>query len=455
MTAPEIIPGIEDPPSALLSEREILSAAIWSPDRFSLVEAQVSTDDFWHPMHREIWREMVRMSGQGTPIEPTTVMTQFASRGTALTDKVLDLCSNRFAVGQNLGWHLGQLETASIARNFQETLIRGHQAAVNDWAAGDLGQGAMGVIEDVIEQLRVVQGMRQREMTTIDFLDIVQRVIPEENWVVPGLLASGERLLLTAAEGWGKSTLIRQMAACIAAGLHPFTFRAQEPRRVLVFDAENPQSVNTVEWGRLHESLDNLGANGRMPERGVLEIEERGPCDLLDPKQAASLYDLVETIRPNVIFIGPLYQLFEGNANDEEPAKKLARVLDRARMICGSAMVVEAHTPHQEMVKIYRPFGASLWKRWPEFGFCLHDDGSTDGLQGVELARVLAQRNSYFTAWRGSRSAGRDWPIQLSAGRHMPWESMDQRLRMQEPPAEPFFQEPEPPEDMQEQLDIG
>jgi hypothetical protein len=44
-----------------------------------------------------------------------------------------------------------------------------------------------------------------------------------EDWVIPGLLAREDRLILTGAEGLGKMMLLRQIAVCAAAGLDPFT----------------------------------------------------------------------------------------------------------------------------------------------------------------------------------------------------------------------------------------
>ncbi|WP_343752617.1 AAA family ATPase, partial [Sphingomonas japonica] len=62
------------------------------------------------------------------------------------------------------------------------------------------------------------------------------------NWLVPGVLEHGERLVLTGGEGGGKSVLISQMAATIAGGVHPFTADVmpnQPAHRVLVIDCEN------------------------------------------------------------------------------------------------------------------------------------------------------------------------------------------------------------------------
>lgn len=447
----------DDVPSAMDSEYEIISLALWSPPDFKRIRSILSREDFYSPILGEIWIKMCAMEERGDPVGPSTVMTQFMERGGAYVGRILEMTTNRLTDSGSLEYHCARIEEATIARDLQTTLVRIHQRAVDDWRAGDLGQGAVGVANDGVEELRVVQKMRQFDpnVDETDMLDVVSRTLSDDDWIIEQYLAHGERMIITAAEGWGKSTLIRQLAACIAAGVHPFTLTVTEPKRVLVVDAENPASINTVEWRRINDALNLLGENGRLPERSMMILKEIGPCNLLEAKQATKLYDAVDRLRPDVIFIGPLYQLFEGNPNDEEPAKGLARVLDKARMIHNSALVVEAHTPHSDHIPILRPFGASLWKRWPEFGFCLHDDGTTRGLEGAALRAALMMRESYFTGWRGARAMGRQWPVHLSAGQHLPWATVDAGAAPRPRDVEPqFLDEPldDVVEDRQERM---
>lgn len=450
MSDEDLLP-FNDVPNVLDSEFEVLSLSIWDAEVLKRARGMLSLDDFYSPIYREIWAAMVAMEDRQTPVTPLTVIQQFTKRGGAFTDAITNMSTNRLGDARGLDYHCAKIEEATIARDLQSTLIQFNQRAGADWSAGDLRIGASSVADELVETLRVVQGMRPANRHhEIDVLDLVRREIGVDDWVIEGLIAKGERMLLTAAEGWGKSTLFRQMAACIAGGVHPFTLEVMQPKRALVIDAENPSTVNTVEWGKMIDLLATMGQAGRVPDRGQLIIEEIGPCNLLEPKQAARVLDLVDRVRPDVIFVGPLYQLFEADPNDEAPAKILARVLDKARMMNNSALIVEAHTPHTDHIEILRPFGASLWKRWPEFGFCLHDDGTTKGLKGDELNRAMAMRESYFTAWRGSRSAGRAWPGHLSAGRVLPWEVVRQFRQAQEPPQD--LDEPPPPREPEPDL---
>jgi len=294
------------------------------------------------------------------------------------------------------------------------------------------------VAETVIEQLRVTQRMVAPPSTAIDFIDLVARGIDPTDWVIPGLLARQNRIIITAPEGYGKSTLLRQIACCVAAGLHPFSAMTMPRARVVyVLDAENPEDINTEEYQQLYKALEELEA---VPDRGMLTIDERGPyIDLLDPRQAASVYNRIEQIRPDLITVGPLYKLFDEDPNLEGPAKKLSGVLDRMRSICGSAVITEAHSPHADAgaAPVLRPYGASLWKRWPEFGYCLHSAVGAEPTQpkaGAKPSEFTAYKEarmewdaaqaaglSKFTPWRGDRGRNREWPTRLRHGHTLPW----------------------------------
>jgi replicative DNA helicase len=70
---------------------------------------------------------------------------------------------------------------------------------------------------------------------------------------------------------------------------------------------------------------------------------------------------------------------------------------------------LEHHAPHGETSKIreMRPFGSSLWLRWPEFGLALKRD--PDRRTSLKVGR-----------WRGDR-VNADWPKRLDRGTVWPW----------------------------------
>lgn len=404
---------MSDLPNAQDSERAVLAECFYNPRAMTQALQALSDDDWFNELHAEIWKVMRALFDERATIDPIAVASLLKRQVTI--DLVVALSTSRG--DPDLAWHLERIIEAASRRR---TLEAGQRLVQR--STGDVDP--IEVIEQTIAELRLVQaGASMVEPTESDFLDVVARPI-NQSFVIPGILAKGDRLVLTAPEGWGKSSLLRQIATCSAAGIHAFNPRALiQPVQTLVVDAENPEEVNSVEYRRLYDALTEMN---RLPGRGKLLIEESGPLNLLDSRQAAKLYTMVERVQPKLITIGPLYQLHESDPNEEGPARKLSAVLDRIRAISGAALITEAHSPHGDgRVPMLRPIGASLWKRWPEFGLCLlpatpHKDATE---QDIRLQAEM--RESRLVPWRGAR-ATRKFPRLLGVGQMLPWESYDQ-----------------------------
>ena len=219
---------------------------------------------------------------------------------------------------------------------------------------------------------------------------------PDHDWVIPDLLERTDRILLTGPEGGGKSTLLRQIAVQAAAGIHPFTHVEIPPLRVLLLDLENSER-------QVRRALTPLRitAAGAADDSLTVAVHPQG-LDLNDPTDVATLTHLIATVQPELVVGGPIYKLVGGDPTEEQPAKAAAMTLDRLRVAYGFALALETHQPHGTgSDRPERPYGASLWKRWPEFGLHI----SAEGL---------------LRHWRGARDE-RDWPAALVKGGDWPW----------------------------------
>lgn len=230
------------------------------------------------------------------------------------------------------------------------------------------------------------------------------------DWIVPGLLERGDRLILTGFEGLGKSMLTRQLAVTIAAGLHPFEWRTTiGPKRVLFIDCENSQRQSRRKFRPLAAASESY--RHRVPEGGLRLIHRPAGIDLTREEDEAWLLERVTAHRPDVLFIGPFYRLHRANINEELPARRTVAVLDKARTAVDCALVIEAHAGHGESGigknRSVRPAGSSLLMRWPEFGY---------GLAPVEGDKRTVQ----VKAWRGPRDE-RSWPEHLTWGDPAGW----------------------------------
>lgn len=271
---------------------------------------------------------------------------------------------------------------------------------------------AAGVVEAAQGIVDAVEGDGDVTTPTLrEFLDAPEAPF---DWVIPGLLERGDRMILTGSEGLGKSVLFRQIAVSAAAGSHPFGRGPFAPQRVLYVDAEN--SV-----GHLRRELRALAVTARTRAGGAedtlfLECRPEG-LDLTDPADEAWLVKRVAALQPSLLLTGPLYRLHADDPNKEQPARQVARVLDRCRAVAHCAVVVEAHAGHgtgHQGERNVRPTGSSLWLRWPEFGYGMRagDDYSPE------------DRRVDLVPWRGDRAV-REWPRKLAAGGPWPWSQVD------------------------------
>jgi RecA-family ATPase len=275
--------------------------------------------------------------------------------------------------------------------------------------------------------LEALRDLRDRDLSVQD-LQAVRSLreildVPEDedvyDWVIPDLLESRDRFILTGSEGGGKSTLLRQMCVLAAAGIHPFTYRPIPPIRVLVIDAENSEK----QWRRTTRGLADKAAmmaiprGGRDPRDGLMLECVTKQMDITRPGDLGDLHRLMDESNPAMLMIGPLYRLVPRAIKDDDDAAPVLAALDSLRER-GVAMLIEAHAGHTSVngERDLRPRGSSALLGWPEFGYGLRRD------KQVQDGRVPFS----LVHWRGDRDA-RPWPKRLTRGakghpQNWPWE---------------------------------
>lgn len=378
--------GSVRPPHDLDAERALLGDLLVFTDHIAPAAALAPPGAFHSPMHARICAALIDLSRDDNgPVDPPSV----ALAADVPNSTLVTLMS----VGTG-AWRRHATRVATLAH------LR------NAWADGaELRSAAQA------EDLAAVDAIRARvaaEPTTVGRALAHQTLAalladdsePEYDWVIEGLLERTDRVLLTGPEGGGKSTLIRQMSVQAAAGIHPFTLAPIDPLRVLLIDLEN--SHRHVR--RKVRSLD-LACHKAAGDNLIITTHPAG-LDLTDPTDAAAFDQLISATQPDLVAGGPVYKLVGGDPTEEGPAKVAAMLLDRLRVRHGFALVLETHQPHGEGGRRpERPYGASLWKRWPEFGLHLADNGAV-------------------RHWRGDRDE-RAWPAALQRGGEWPWTITD------------------------------
>jgi hypothetical protein len=234
------------------------------------------------------------------------------------------------------------------------------------------------------------------------------------DWIIEGLLERGERVIVVAAEGVGKTMLARQMAILCACGIHPFTYQRMNPIRTLTIDLENPEriikrtSTDIMKRAKARSGMKKVDAQLLIKPAGL---------DLMKSSDRDILERAIETAKPELLVMGPLYKAFvdPGGRTSESVAIEVAKYLDYVRDTYKCALWLEHHAPLGESMnnRQLRPFGSAVWSRWPEFGISLTPDigGGVPFLYDVKH-------------FRGARDE-RQWPTKIKRGTLFPFEVVE------------------------------
>ncbi|MEU3282118.1 DnaB-like helicase N-terminal domain-containing protein [Streptomyces antibioticus] len=404
------------PPQDLDAEQAVLGSMLLSKDAILEVIEILTGADFYKPAHATVFDTVCSMAVRGEPCDPITVGGQLDKDGNLARvggSAYLHTLVEAVPTAANAAWYAERLRGLSLVRGVIEA---GTRAVQSGYAAdGDPQEIAERAVADM--QAARDRGLAARDEPLLHLDEFLAQADDEPEWVIPGVLARWDRLMVTAGEGGGKSLFLRQMAMRALSGLHPFKRAKIRPVRVMIVDVENSKD-QARPWIRSMRAA--AVEEGATPRSSDLVLEFRpGGLDLTSPADRSWLARRVEQARPDLITIGPLYKLALGNPNEEETARGLMSALEMLRTASGgAAMLIEAHSPHAApgvKRRDLRPIGSSLWLRWPEFGFGLSPAAEV----GSEELRLVD-----WVPWRGSRSE-RSWPEQFMAGTSWPWQAID------------------------------
>lgn len=388
-------------PHDLDAEYHLLGAMMMSHRAIKDAAPIVASSDFYLPQHGALFDLLVKEWEQGQPVDAfvaargldkesldkvggleglTAMMTATPAISSAPRyAKIVASCATRRRVISAAG---KVMDLASRCPDASEVL---DQAGA---AFSDIGGPLSGPPPD----LWVVD----------DFCN--QKIVARAPWVIPGMFRQDWRVMVVGAEGQGKSWITRQVGLCAAQGIHPFALSPIPPVRTLLVDLENPADSIMD-----HCILVNHRARARTkatyePGRAWLWPRQRG-LDLRSRSDRGSFEAVLAHCQPDLVALGPLYKASERQPRetDEQDAAGLQRILDDLRARYHFALLMEHHAPQDQAGKReLRPFGSSLWLRWPEMGLKL--------LPTDETAHVMK-----IGRWRGDRVVN-SWPDRLERG---------------------------------------
>lgn len=380
------------------AEQEIIGIASTHPGITQ--EVNLTGSDFDDPKPGALWDAIAALAERKVSVHPATIL----DVDPTIDADTLGLLTTVYGTGIPTGVQ----DLADIIRSdsYRRRLDGALSLARQELAEGADPGKALSVL-DAVER-----PVAARPAAT-GFLDFVNQQLPATQWVIPGLLAREDRLVLTAEEGVGKSQMLRQIAVCAAAGIHPFTGDKAPVRNVLYLDLENGLPVMTRTFGDLRRKLH---ITSDIP----LHIwRHQAGYNLARTGDRLEIRSLIADTLPDLVIGGPIYRMYldDGRTTSEAAARIATAALDDLRAEFGFALALEHHAPHRQggfATRDLRPIGSSLWLRWPEFGLGMAKaEGFSSDHRIVNLMH-----------WRGDREE-RSWPAQLEQGTVLPWIGLD------------------------------
>lgn len=399
-------------PASITAEQSVLGSVLHRPEVAGQAFIVARPEMFWEPRHCTLAAVLAAMHDAGLPIDPQTVLARLMASG-----DVRRVDGPYLMTLMERAWQPASV--LDYAAEVRECYRRRMIGVAAERVVQQIGNPEVETDTLVVELAGVVDTAQDlatpREPARPGTLDDLLAGSDEQDWIIPGLIARRERIILTGFEGLGKSELAAQTAVAAAAGIHPFTGQPIDPVRVLVVDLENGDYQMRRRYRRIDAVVTAIAGEWDHA-RLMVEIRDAG-LDLRHGDDVAWLDRQLAGGRPDLLCIGPLYKMHRDRMEDEQAARLLAHTLDTLRVRHNCALLIEAHAGHAEEMggrRKVRPRGSSLFLGWPNVGIGLRPHQDAVEMEHPNLVEVKH--------WRGAREA-RDWPRVLSRGGSygLPW----------------------------------
>lgn len=388
------------------AEESLLGALILNPQStLRDTDGTVTSSDFSDPRLGAVFDGLATAASQGRPVDVVAVDSHFHEWGVSGLDAAAVW---RWADPERVAPHRAYQYAQVVRQDAVKRRLHDMISVTSERLRA--GEPALDVASGAVSELTgLVDGASSGGLRTKTLREVLAGE-DQYDWIIPGLLERQDRLVVTGAEGAGKTTWVRQLALLSAAGIHPVTFERIDPVDVLVVDAENTER----QWRRATRWIARSAAGeGVRDPADVVHLAAGHRIDITKGPHLSEIHRLIDVHKPDVLFIGPLYKLVAKAINSDDDAAPLIVALDSLRER-GVALVMEAHAGHAigaSGFRDLRPRGSSALLGWPEFGLGLRPSVDAEGV--VDVVR-----------WRGDRDA-RSWPKQMYRGQSWPWEVMD------------------------------
>lgn len=403
-------------PCDIAAEQAVLGAMMLSPATAEKIAGLLQPWDFYRMAHMQLFKAITLIMADGKI--PDAVVVNGWLQGNPSKVVGVDAPYLHTLIASVPVVAQAEVYAATVRRHAVTRRLREAGTRVMQWTHDEaLTADPTTLTEQVFREFEKVRAVSAGDAAVTprnwhSFLDVPETA-DEYDWIIPQLLERGDRLILTGFEGIGKSHLFRQLAVMTACGIHPFSYARFDPRKVLLLDFENSERQTRRKLWPIVQTAISQGLS-LEPENLWIECRISG-VDLGTDKSVSWLIQQVTAIKPDIVFLGPLYKLAPRALNDDSDAAPILNALDMIRAR-GAAVVLEAHSGHAPAggKRDVRVRGSAAFMGWPEFAYGLR------WADGSDVGRAGGRRVVDFISWRGDRDE-RPWPEQLESGGVWPW----------------------------------
>lgn len=389
-------------PQDVETEEALLGAMLYSRAAIDGVRHVLTPGDFYRPLHGAIFDAIVEIHGRGGEVDGATV--RDALRTSGVTGD--DLGRILMEMTANGGIATSALSYAQIIidRSIRRRLMT-EGAALADRAM-DMTVDPNDALDEHAALISTLGStLVDREPDDISIEEFLSRPRSEVSpWVVHGLIRRRHKIILVGGEGAGKSWVLRFVGLCAAYGIQPFRHTRIPPVKVLIIDLENPEDALYDSFEAMLKQVSSVRPN----EQAVARLWWRpAGINLRSRVDVAELENVIRARRPDLVCLGPLYASYENTSKDfgwETAAREVQQALKTLMVRYDFGLLIEDHAPQSDGSgkRQMRPYGSSMWRRWPDIGI---------GMEPVE-----GRDDSFrLTRWRGDR-VPTDWPTWLTRG---------------------------------------